>query len=106
MSMVCKYIRTYSLLCLWVISAGLIVANYQTNSSPQLSYSAVDTTESVLVVLSIMVTELIVLYLLLKPWQIPRSGISSLVTLGMFTIWTFLSMILAMHGSNSVFIHL
>jgi hypothetical protein len=103
---ICKYIRTYSLLCLWVIAVGVIVRSYQPASSPQSPhYYASDTTTSVLGTLGVMLAELIGLYLLLEPWHRPRSVIGSLVALALLTPWTFLSTVAAMHASNSVFLH-
>ena len=34
---ICKYVRTYSLLCLWVVVVGLIALNYQPVSLPKAS---------------------------------------------------------------------
>ncbi len=101
-----KYIRTYSLLCLWVIAVVLIIRSYQPASSPPSShYYASDTITSVLWTLGVMLAELIGLYLLLKPWQRPHSVVGSLIALAIFTPWGFLSTVAAMHASNSVFLH-
>ena len=65
---ICKYVRTYSLLCLWVVVVGLIALNYQPASSPKaLPYYASDTVASVVDTLGVMSVELGGLYFLLKP---------------------------------------
>ncbi len=65
---ICKYVRTYSLLCLWIVVVGLIALNYQPASSPKASpYYASDTVASVVDTLGVMSVELGGLYFLLKP---------------------------------------
>ncbi len=102
---ICRYVRTYSLLGLWVIAVSLVVSRYQPNSSPQPTYYASDTIFSVSVVLGVMLVELVVLYLLLKPWKRPTSAWGSLGAFVLFTPWAMLSSIFAMHGSNAVILH-
>ena len=101
-----QILRTYSLLCLWGIVVGLIARNYQPASSPKASpYYASDTVASVLDTLGIMLVELGGLYFLLKPWHRPCSVMEPLIALVLFTPWTFLSSVAAMHASNSIFLH-
>ncbi len=98
------HIRTYSLLCLWVIAVGVIICNYQPASSQSPHYAS-NTITSVLGTLGVMCAELVGLYLLLEPWQRPRSVVGSLIALALFTPWTCLSTVAAMHASNSVLLH-
>lgn len=102
---ICEYTRTYSLLCLWVAAVGLIVHTCLPISAQSSIYYASDTLISVLGTLGVMLAELITLYLFLEPWHRSRSAIRPFVTLAIFTPWTFLSTVAAMHASNAVLLH-
>ncbi|WP_143780513.1 hypothetical protein [Leptolyngbya sp. 'hensonii'] len=106
---ICRYIRTYSLLCLWGIAVSLVIVNYQPTASTAagepLTYYASDTSLTVVSVLGMMSIELIVLYLMLKLWQHPRSAWGSLGALLLFIPWAMLASVFAMHGNNAVFLH-
>lgn len=103
-----KFTRHFGLLGLWLAAASFIYFNYQREQSipqPHVHYFANDNSNSVLFVLMVMMIEIMMMYLILRPWSYQRSAARALVALVLSLPWTLFSMAVSMHASSAVFLH-
>lgn len=108
MTAVLKLVRNFGLLALWLAAALFIYFNFQreqANPLPHKPHFSEDTADSVLMVLVVMMVEIVVLYLILRPWSYRNSFARPLAALLLFLPWTLFSMAISMHAGSAVFLH-
>lgn len=108
MTAVLKFIRNFGLLGLWLAAALFLYFNFRREESrpqPHGHYYADDNADSVLFVIVVMLVEVVVLYLILRPWSYRNSFARPLAALLLFLPWTLLSMVVSMHAASAVFLH-
>ncbi len=108
MTAVLKFIRNFGLPGLWLVAALFLYFNFrreQSRTQPHGHYYADDSADSVLFVIAVMLVEVVVLYVILRPPSYRNSFARPVVALLLFLPWTLLSMVVSMHAGSAVFLH-
>lgn len=108
MTAVLKLIRNFGLLGLWLAATLFLYFNFrreQANPLPHKHHFAEDSADSVLSVIVVMLIEVVVLYLILRPPSYRNSFARPLTALLLFLPWTLVSMMVSMHAGSAVFLH-
>jgi hypothetical protein len=112
-----KFVRNYGLLILWLVAAFLLYSWYQSDYQLEHSIAGLPRERNydvpyrmtdgklVLLTLAIMTAELIILYLILRPWSYRHSSKHLLIALTLFMTLMLFSSLRVFGTNNYVMFH-
>ena len=101
-----RTLKTLGPTLLWIAGVAFLLRSYRAQQlRPAGGHFAADTLGTVALACVLMAVETAALYAIIRPWSYWRSVERTLLALGIFVPWTFLSLLGTMHAASAFLIH-